>query len=94
MRRCPRCFVAAAVVAGCVPSGADPRQPAGAPTVARAAPTAAARHRRDPLPSVLPRDDGPHDRLTEWWYYTGHLIGARRTWTRATANPPSSASSS
>ncbi len=22
---------------------------------------------------VLPRDDGPHDRLTEWWYYTGHL---------------------
>ena len=27
----------------------------------------------DPLPVVLPRDDGPHDRLTEWWYYTGHL---------------------
>ncbi len=24
---------------------------------------------------VLPRDDGPHDRLTEWWYYTGHLDG-------------------
>ena len=24
-------------------------------------------------PSDLPRDDGPHDRLTEWWYYTGHL---------------------
>jgi predicted secreted hydrolase len=22
---------------------------------------------------VLPRDDRPHDRLTEWWYYTGHL---------------------
>jgi predicted secreted hydrolase len=22
---------------------------------------------------VLPRDDGAHDRLTEWWYYTGHL---------------------
>jgi predicted secreted hydrolase len=22
---------------------------------------------------VLPRDDGPHHRLTEWWYYTGHL---------------------
>jgi predicted secreted hydrolase len=29
----------------------------------------------DPLPVVLPRDDGPHDRLTEWWYYTGHLEG-------------------
>ncbi len=27
----------------------------------------------DPLPIVFPRDDGPHDRLTEWWYYTGHL---------------------
>ncbi len=29
----------------------------------------------DPQPVVLPRDDGPHDRLTEWWYYTGHLRG-------------------
>ncbi len=28
---------------------------------------------RDPLPIVFPRDDGPHHRLTEWWYYTGHL---------------------
>ena len=27
----------------------------------------------DPLPVELPRDDAPHDRLTEWWYYTGHL---------------------
>src|SRR5512141_3214741 len=27
----------------------------------------------DPQPIVLPRDDAPHDRLTEWWYYTGHL---------------------
>ena len=27
----------------------------------------------DPLAVELPRDDGPHDRLTEWWYYTGHL---------------------
>jgi len=26
------------------------------------------------MPIVLPRDDGPHDRLTEWWYYTGHLL--------------------
>ena len=27
-----------------------------------------------PAPSVvLPRDAGPHDALTEWWYYTGHL---------------------
>ncbi len=28
----------------------------------------------DPQPVELPRDDGPHDRLTEWWYYTGHLL--------------------
>jgi len=27
----------------------------------------------DPQPIVFPRDDAPHDRLTEWWYYTGHL---------------------
>jgi predicted secreted hydrolase len=27
----------------------------------------------DPQPVVLPADDAPHDRLTEWWYYTGHL---------------------
>jgi predicted secreted hydrolase len=26
-----------------------------------------------PRPLRLPRDDAPHDRLTEWWYYTGHL---------------------
>ena len=30
----------------------------------------------DPIPVELPRDDGPHDRLTEWWYYTGHLRAA------------------
>jgi len=24
-------------------------------------------------PIVFPRDAGPHDSLTEWWYYTGHL---------------------
>ena len=27
----------------------------------------------DPQPVQLPADDRPHDRLTEWWYYTGHL---------------------
>ena len=48
------------------------------PSVAR--PTAPPVAVADPRPVVLPRDDGPHDRLTEWWYYTGHLhdpAGAR-----------------
>jgi predicted secreted hydrolase len=29
----------------------------------------------DPVAIVFPRDDAPHDRLTEWWYVTGHLAG-------------------
>ncbi len=44
---------------------------AARPTIAP--PTPAPTRPADPLPVVLPRDDGPHDRLTEWWYYTGHL---------------------
>jgi predicted secreted hydrolase len=28
----------------------------------------------DPQPVVFPRDEAAHDRLTEWWYYTGHLV--------------------
>ena len=27
----------------------------------------------DPVAVQLPQDDGAHQRLTEWWYYTGHL---------------------
>ncbi len=48
---------------------------ANAPAAHPVAParTAAPSHAPDPLPVELPRDDGPHDRLTEWWYYTGHL---------------------
>ena len=40
----------------------SPPTPTGAPSAAP-----------DPIPIAFPRDDGPHDRLTEWWYYTGHL---------------------
>jgi predicted secreted hydrolase len=36
-------------------------------------PSRAPSHAPDPIPIAFPRDDGPHDRLTEWWYYTGHL---------------------
>jgi predicted secreted hydrolase len=28
-------------------------------------------------PIAFPRDAGPHDGLTEWWYYTGHLRSDR-----------------
>jgi predicted secreted hydrolase len=35
----------------------------------------------DPVPVTLPADDAPHRRLTEWWYYTGHLRDdAGRRW--------------
>ena len=47
-----------------------------APRPSVAPPTPAPVTVADPQPVVLPRDDGPHDRLTEWWYYTGHLRAA------------------
>ena len=51
---------------------------ANAPIVERVPPAASPGPSRppDPQPVVLPADDGPHDRLTEWWYYTGHLATA------------------
>jgi predicted secreted hydrolase len=62
----------ALVLAGCTggPILANP------PITYPSPPTETARPSRspDPIPVVLPRDDGPHDRLTEWWYYTGHLV--------------------
>lgn len=64
----------AVVLAGC--SGglilANPPLAAPAPPTATPAPSRPA----DPVAIVFPRDDGPHDRLTEWWYYTGHLVTA------------------
>ena len=74
-RSCPRIslvILAAAAVAACSGDGpilANP--PAPAPSIAPASP--APSRIADPVPIVLPRDDAPHDRLTEWWYYTGHL---------------------
>jgi predicted secreted hydrolase len=63
----------AVVLAACSgPVLANP--PAARPTAAPRTPSPAAP--ADPQPVVLPRDDGPHDRLTEWWYYTGHLASA------------------
>jgi predicted secreted hydrolase len=64
--------LAAALVGGCAgsPILANPPLSFPSPEVTAAPPTQA----RDPIAIQLPRDDGPHDRLTEWWYYTGHLV--------------------
>jgi predicted secreted hydrolase len=43
------------------PTGAPYEKPTARPSVV------------DPIAIELPRDDAPHDRLTEWWYVTGHL---------------------
>ncbi len=67
---------AAPLLAGCTASGvpvfANPAAPHPLPPALSPAPSLLA----DPQPVVLPRDDAPHDRLTEWWYYTGHLRSA------------------
>ena len=59
------------LVAGCMNGGVlRAPEPTVAPTptqTLRPSPVA------DPLPLAFPRDEGPHHRLTEWWYYTGHL---------------------
>jgi len=41
--------------------------------VAPATPTPGPSRAPDPVAIAFPPDDAPHDRLTEWWYYTGHL---------------------
>ena len=66
------------ILVGCT-SGAAGRPILANPTAPRpsiVAPTTAPVHAADPTPIAFPRDDGPHDRLTEWWYYTGHLHAA------------------
>ncbi len=66
--------MATPLLAACAAGGAGPilaNPPAPRPTTA--APTPLPSHPPDPIPVELPRDDAPHDRLTEWWYYTGHL---------------------
>jgi RND superfamily putative drug exporter len=60
----------AALVAGCAgPILANPVPSRSPITTPSPGPTRVP----DPEPVVLPRDEAPHDRLTEWWYYTGHL---------------------
>jgi predicted secreted hydrolase len=66
-----RALVLVAILAsGCgTPILANPPQSFPAPAVAPTPPP----QPPDPIPLAFPRDDGPHRRLTEWWYYTGHL---------------------
>ena len=70
------CVLALAVftVAGCGGGPILANEPLAFPSPA--VPSPAPPRPADPIPVVLPRDDGPHDRLTEWWYYTGHLTAA------------------
>ena len=77
-RRAVAFALAAVVVAACGggPIVANPPLDYPSPVAPTAPPIAPS----DPIPVELPRDDGPHGRLTEWWYYTGHLKteGGRR----------------
>jgi predicted secreted hydrolase len=60
------------MIVGCVVAEQDQATPTPAPLEERPAARYVAEH-DDPQPIVLPDDAAPHDRLTEWWYYTGHL---------------------
>ncbi|HEY0444580.1 MAG TPA: hypothetical protein VGC90_10180, partial [Candidatus Limnocylindrales bacterium] len=72
-RAAPALAVAAlvAIVAAC--GGPVLANPPAQRSVPVPPPASAYPARHDPVPVVLPADDAPHDRLTEWWYYTGHL---------------------
>jgi len=60
------------LVVGCSPSGRLlANEPSPLPSVP--VPSASPVRPTDPQPVDLLRDESPHDRLTEWWYYTGHL---------------------
>jgi predicted secreted hydrolase len=73
IRRVGLLVVLALIGLACTPASgpilANPSAPRPSIEPTTAPPVALA----DPQPVELPRDDGPHDRLTEWWYYTGHL---------------------
>jgi len=65
-------LVAVPLLAGCTagsPILANPAAPHPPPPAVTPAPSVPT----DPIPIVLPADDAPHHRLTEWWYDTGHL---------------------
>ena len=61
-------FASVALLCGLVCASCT-RSAAPLPGVSSTSPTPAP-------PIVFPRDAGPHDALTEWWYFTGHLQSA------------------
>jgi putative drug exporter of the RND superfamily len=68
--------LAAIVVLGACSPGAAVLSNPTRPPVQTLSATPVASRPADPQPLSFPRDDGPHDRLTEWWYDTGHLLTA------------------
>jgi predicted secreted hydrolase len=69
MKRLPAILAAAVLLTACARN--TPIDPA-----VLAPPSPAASVAPSPDHVVLPQDDAPHDDLTEWWYYTGHLQAA------------------
>jgi predicted secreted hydrolase len=70
MRRLALLFLSAVLAAACSgPLLANSPAPTGAPFEEPTPRPSAV----DPIAVSLPADDAPHDRLTEWWYVTGHL---------------------
>ncbi|TMC65712.1 MAG: hypothetical protein E6J17_01750 [Chloroflexi bacterium] len=63
------------LLAGCGGAPVLANQPAQQP-IATTPPKPSASTMADPIAIAFPRDDAPHRRLTEWWYYTGHLVDA------------------
>jgi predicted secreted hydrolase len=80
IRRLALLAVAVLLIAGCSGPPILANLPAQRPAPTQAMSPSTTRP-ADPMPVVLPRDDAAHDRLTEWWYYTGHLEDGRgATW--------------
>ena len=72
LRRLLPPLAAGLLLLGCSASGAILANPTPVrPPITTQAPTPTVAV--DPQTVSLPRDEAPHDRLTEWWYYTGHL---------------------
>lgn len=66
------CLLLALVLGGC--TGPILARPVPTPRAVDIVATPTPSRLPDPQPVTLPSDDGPHDRLTEWWYDTGHLV--------------------